>query len=245
VDAQYLHKELDAGRKGITTYRATQLLSKVDDIIKQKKLDQYRRYVIDATKSFDVRNMIGNAKDLMEEKVNQNKIRKGTTLSQQWFPPQEEQEVIALFMELVGMEKICGYYLMMLSGYDQYDGLFEYILKCTEDTVYHKKHRPFGVLEESFQDGERIYKKLLVEFKLELDSIYDDVRHNKKDLKEIDLIICWDANVEKIQTLGDELIEIDERERFLEGVTHKLKSSYTADEIPVICLKVFLDKIGY
>ena len=244
VDAQYLRKDLDAGRKGITSYRATQLLLKAERLIKEKKLDRYRRYVIDATRPLEVRG-IGNAKDLMEDKVNKNKKKIGTTFSQQWFPPQEEQEIIALFMELVGMGKICGYYLMMLSGYEQYDGLFTYMLKRAEDTVYHKTNRPFGVPDENFPGDGRIYKKLLVEFKLDLESIYDDVRHNKKNLREIDLIVCWDADEGKIQTWGDELIGMDKKERFFDGVTHKLKSSEIADEIPVICLKAFLDKIGY
>ena len=134
---------------------------------------------------------------------------------------------------------------MMLSGYDQYDGLLEYSLKRTEDPVYHPKHRPFGVPDENFQDEGRIYKKMLAEFKLDLESIYNDVRHNRKDLREIDLIVCWDANEEKIQTRGDELIRMDEKGRVFDGVTHKLNHSDVADEIPVICLKTFLDETGY
>ncbi len=244
VDAQYLHKDLDAGRKGITHYRAKQLLSEAERLIKEKKLNQYRRHVVDATRDPDDHN-IRNAKDLMGEKVDINKTRKGTILSQQWFPPQEEQEVIALFIELVGIKKICGYYLMMLSGYDQYDGLLEYSLKRTEDPIYHPKHRAFGVPDEKFQDEGRIYKKMLVEFKLDLESIYNDVRHNRKDLREIDLIVCWDANEEKIQTRGDELIRMDKKGRVFDGVTHKLNHSDVADEIPVICLKTFLDETGY
>ena len=248
VDAQDLRQDLDAGRKGITSYRASQLLSEVERLLQDKKLKQYRRYVIGSSndRSFNGEvSGLDNAKDLMEKKVNDNKKRrKGTILSQQWFPPQEEQEVIALFMELVGMGKIRGYYLMMLSGYDQYDGLFEYMLKCTEDTVYNKKHRPFGVPDKNFQDDGTVYKKLVVEFKRFLDSIYGDVRHNKKELREIDLIVCWDANEEKIQQWGDELIEMDQKERFWDGATHKLKDSDNK-EIPVICLKAFLDKTGY
>ena len=242
VDAQYLRQDLDAGRKGITSYRAAQLLLEAENLLKGKKLYQYRRYVIDRS---SVAPSLANAKDLMEEKVNKEKVKTDGTLSQRWFPPQEEQEVITLFIELVGIKKICGYYLMMLSGYEQYDGLFEYRLMRTEDTVYNEKRRPFGVPDENFQDDGSLYKKLVVEFKRNLESIYDDIRHNKKDLREIDLIVCWDADEEKIQDRGDELIEMDEKERLLEGVTHKLKSSDIADEIPIICLRVFLDKIGY
>ena len=242
VDAQYLRQDLDAGRKGITNYRATQLLLQAEKLIKEKKLYQYRRYVIDRS---SVAPSLANAKDLMEENVNKEKVKKGVALSQRWFPPQEEQEVITLFIELVGTKKICGYYLMRLSGYEQYDGLFEYRLMRTEDTVYNELRRPFGVPCENFQDDGSLYKKLLVEFKRNLESIYDDIHHYKKDLKEIDLIVCWAANEEKIRVQGDELIEMDEKERFLEGVTHKLKSSEIAGEIPVICLKAFLNETGY
>ena len=242
VDAQYLHRDLDAGRKGITSYRVSQLMLEIDRLMKEKKLYQYRRYVID---KYSVGPSIANAKDRMEEKVNKEKVKKGMTLSQRWFPPQEEQEVITLFMELVAIKKICGYYLMMLSGYEQYDGLFEYRLILTEDTVYNEKRRPFGVPDENFQEDGSLYKKLLVEFKQNLESIYNDVRHNKKDLREIDLIICWDTDKEDIRVQGDELIEIDKKERVFDGVTHKLKSSDIADEIPVICLKAFLDETGY
>jgi hypothetical protein len=107
IDAQSLQSDLDAGRKGITSYRASQLLNEADRLLKEKKFLQYRRYVTDAAL---VPPIMSNAKDTMKETVDRDKRRNSAaSLSQQWFPPLEEQEVIALFMELIGRERLDGY----------------------------------------------------------------------------------------------------------------------------------------
>jgi hypothetical protein len=134
----------------------------------------------------------------------------------------------------------------MLSGYEKYDALFEY--KLTPSPAYfHNPHsRPFGVKRETFEaNGGTLSQNILAEFKLNLDSIYSDHQHNKRNLREVELLICWDADESAIQAWGDELNEISNSERIFDGTTHKLRCGLIAGEIPVICLKTLLDQTGY
>jgi hypothetical protein len=147
--------------------------------------------------------------------------------------------------ELIGNESLLGYTLKKLSTYDQYDGLFEYRLSYSEYSSNKSDNEPLGITEETFfdfQNEEIYYDDLIVEFKHKLDSIYDDIRDKKKDMRDIDLLVCWEMDFNRIKDQGDELTEIDQERRFLDGVTHELDSLDANKKIPVICLKTFLEK---
>lgn len=263
VDAKSIKTDLDAGRKGISDYRKKQLVQKAEEILKNKNFIRYRRYIAEASNASLPNSSSSNSRDSMKRDVRDQKIRisfdlpqesqpyqhsqlpQEFQLPQQWLPPIEEQEVIALFMELIGNKSLQGYYLMKLSTYDRYDGLFEYRLPYSEYSAKKNCDNPLNILEETFfgfKDEEIYYDDLIVEFKYKLDSIYDDIRDKRKDMRDINLLVCWEMDFNKIKDQGDELTEIAQERRSLDGVTHELDSLDANRKIPVICLKTFLEK---
>lgn len=262
VDAKSIKKDLEAGRKGISNYRKKQLLEKAEQLLLEKNFIKYRGYIEDIIKPTEnnhnckdqmIRDVIEKKRRIMTKKANGIfRISEQIELSQQWFPPIEEQEVIALFMELIGKKRLQGYYLQKISTNDQYDAIFEYKLKYYEglkepdSPAYHEVDRPLGIKKEKFLeeiDNEIYHEKLIVEFKKTLNSIYKDIHDKKKDLRDIDLLVCWAGDSQTIyDETGDELLEIDISQRDLDGITHQLWSVDARKNIPVICLKTFLEK---
>ena len=90
--------------------------------------------------------------------------------------------MISLFVELVVQKFLRGYELKILSGYQVYDGLYEYQLDQNEEVEYSEKNR-LGIYKNVFNaNGGSLKKEILVEFKKELNSIYKDINSNKKDI---------------------------------------------------------------
>lgn len=254
VDAKSIKTDLDAGRKGISDYRKKQLVQKAEEILRNKNFIRYRRYIAEASNSGLPNRPSFNSKDSMKKDFREQKMKISYQLSQlselpklpkMLMPAIEEQEVVALFMELIGNESLLGYTLKKLSTYDQYDGLFEYRLSYCEYSSNKSDNEALGIKEETFfnfQNEEIYYDDLIVEFKHKLDSIYDDIRDKKKDMRDIELLVCWDMDFNRIKDQGDELTEIAQERRSLDGVTHELDSLDANRKIPVICLKAFLEK---
>ena len=114
-------------------------------------------------------------------------------LTQKYLPPVEEQEVISLFVELIAQKVLRGYYLKVLSGYQVYDGLYEYRLDQTEEVEYSEKNN-LGIHKNIFNaNGKSLKKEILIEFKRELIDIYKDISSNKKDISHIDILVVWDV----------------------------------------------------
>jgi len=94
--------------------------------------------------------------------------------------PEEEQEVIALFFELIGRKTITGYFPFRLAINNIYDGLF-YI------DVSSKGSFPASLKSRFLK---------IVEFKYKLSSLVKDFQEEIKYLDDIDLVVCWENDCE-------------------------------------------------
>jgi hypothetical protein len=153
--------------------------------------------------------------------------------------PKEEQDVIALFHELVGMGIIRGL-LFYSTGYNaKYDGLYKYEYG-TEDA--YDPGRNFWGVDGRTAPGES--GSLVVEYKYSLDGLIRDFEKNEKNPQEIDLLICWDIGTafKRRYDIVPYMIgqEGGTRENF--GATHALyvESRHTK-LLEVVCLKDFLE----
>lgn len=95
-------------------------------------------------------------------------------------PPQEEQDVVCLFHELLSSGKIKGYYPFRASTNRTYDALM-YISKSEDGDM---------PAEISWRDLK------FVEFKLRLSEIIEDFRTEKKSIRDLDLLIVWEDDYE-------------------------------------------------
>lgn len=246
VDIQddWINRELDAGRKGISPYRMKQIAEKVYDLLRTNNFLRYRRYVVGGGDS-RITNPLYDPKNELRAKLNE-KTRFESKFKHKYFPPLEEQEVISLFMELIVTGVLKGYEPKIISGYQVYDGLFDYALNQGDDTEYSNSNQ-LGIQKSVFDiNGGLLSKEILIEFKIKMEHIYKDINSNKKDLRDIDILVCWDVEFDKRDDLqlkkGDVLQLKDITTNVYYGVTHYLTGA-RQQPLPIIELKDVLKKV--
>ncbi|MDQ7236425.1 ATP-binding protein [Bacillus pacificus] len=240
VDVQNdkIRNELDAGRKGITEYRAKQITEKVRENLRKYNFIKHKMYVINADSR--IGNPLYDPKEELEKALRKKK-EYAIDLTHIAFPPLEEQEVISLFTELIAKDYLKGYYEKVLSGYQVYDGLYKYELPHNEDTKFTPDNE-LGIRDSVFDaNGGTLRKNILIEFKRRLLSIYKDIDDNKKDISQIDVLVCWDVEYEKKDSIltdfGDALVEVNKTDSVFYGVTHQLITTKRQRPLPIIELK--------
>ncbi|KOU62333.1 hypothetical protein ADK96_27020 [Streptomyces sp. IGB124] len=128
--------------------------------------------------------------------------------------PQSEQDVIALYSELVGMGVLRHLQPVFFSGFDFYDSYFEYVPTVASDLL---KERLPGVEDLDIRDSEGV-----AEFKLTADSILADVVSEVKKWGDMNFLVCWEVG--KDRKVGGNAITFTECEDAVErryhGVTH-------------------------
>ena len=275
VDAEMdLSNQLDPGRKGISQYSARMISEKVIQLINDSKVNESDSFAQYAAKSLDYGRgreegglppqdfplKISQVQESMlqlnaDEKTLLEKVKKYSSL---YNLPSDEQEVIALFYELLTQKIIKGYKTIYLSGSREvYDAGLEYNIECTSDNV--QPNDPLGIGQVLLQDlknrnlkeyiyrdhfhGTTTYPELCVEFKRNLGAFLDDVLkrsgRSSKDSQLIDLLITWDTEVPpSIPTNSYTIDPINDNRRIFHSTTHRLGliREYNT-EINCICLK--------
>lgn len=102
--------------------------------------------------------------------------------------PRQEQDVIALFHEFVGMGLIAGYKFLGTSQSDRYDSLFLLDYDSSENFAFGQKNR-LGVSKDLSQVG--LSEPKVLEYKYSFDGLITDLDREEKFAKQIDLVICW------------------------------------------------------
>lgn len=104
--------------------------------------------------------------------------------------PQQEQDVIALFHQLVGLGVIQGIDFLATSQSDRYDSL--YLLDYGDDSFqYNKSSNPLGVCG-SFGFPYASEPRVL-EYKYDLDALIRDFSAEVKYAKHVNFAVCWKA----------------------------------------------------
>jgi hypothetical protein len=244
IQDEWIRRELDAGRKGISAYRMNQIAEKVYELLRTSNFIKYRRYVVGGGDSRLTNPLYDPKKELRDKLV--EKKRFDSVLVHKYFPPLEEQEVISLFFELIVKDILKGYKPVILSGYQVYDGLFNYALKQADDTEYSNSNK-LGIRKNIFVSNDGLLsKEILIEFKKSLNDVYKDIDTNRKDLSHIDILVCWDVNFDNRAKLqgdrGDILQEKDITMNVYYGVTHQLIGGGRQQPLPIIELKKILQE---
>jgi hypothetical protein len=108
--------------------------------------------------------------------------------------PDNESEVIALFVSMLDHRLIMGYKIQALSGYQRYDSLTDI------DTI----SSGVASLEDSLsvrnKDGKTDGPAKVLEFKYSFEDLLQDFEDKNKNPVEIDFVVCWtvpDLNVRR------------------------------------------------
>jgi len=152
--------------------------------------------------------------------------------------PQKEQDVVALFHELLGHGLLKGYRVHSTSEHERYDSVIR--VAYSKDDTY-SANRLLGVDQQEMSTGEGEPKVL--EYKVDLDGLIADFENEKKYVKDVDLLVCW--------TMGDDYKDSYHLASYLWGEQGAARSFYGATHalyrereriLEIICLK---DLINY
>lgn len=160
--------------------------------------------------------------------------------------PVEEQDVIALFFDLLGAQRIKGYEIYSTHISRKYDGVGRFHLPFAPENIYNETTNRLGVSASKFQDGvAKSKKKCFIEFKYNSDALVDDVRGGRKRLQDIKWLVCWEVGTRHVNE-GIGILDVTEpahvNQRDFYGVTHLMTENQ--DKVHVLCLKTVLQLLS-
>jgi len=156
--------------------------------------------------------------------------------------PQQEQDVVALFHELLAARLLRGYQIFATSQNETYDSLYELSYPNDVEYRFDRELRPLGVADRYL--GETTEPKVL-EYKHDFDGLLDDIEQEVKSQGHIQLVVCWSASRRyKDKFYFKSLLVGDEgSERLHFGATHQAFTDSSSEMLfEVIVLK---DLLGF
>lgn len=160
--------------------------------------------------------------------------------------PTREQDVIALFNQLLAGGVIRGLKIMSTNERFTYDGMFKIeVKKPDENHLYDCEKNPLGIsseyLESYLDEAESwISEPKILEYKFSLDGLIENIESGTKNSNDIDLVIVWDIGKDYQQqyNIVSFLNDENRKERNYHGLTHRLIHPTSGQpEMDVICLK--------
>lgn len=156
--------------------------------------------------------------------------------------PQSEQDVIVLFNQLIAGGVIRGIKLLATSQSQTYDGIFKFFVKEPEENhIFNKEKNPLGIYEFGLKVG-NITRPLVLEYKYNLDALFQEFENEEKFERDINLAITWElgSNWKKSYEVTS-LLDLDNIHlRRFHGITHIIRSQSGA-EFYLIVLKELVD----
>lgn len=161
--------------------------------------------------------------------------------------PTSEQDVIALFNQLLAGGVIRGVKLMASSQHQQYDGIYRFHLtKPFENHIYDKEINPLGI-EESRMSREIVSAPAILEYKFSFDGLIEELEKGDKNEREIQLVVAWEMG-SKWPTRYEitPLLHFDNlQHRYFHGGTHIIKNASTGDTVfPAVILSELINYIN-
>jgi hypothetical protein len=161
--------------------------------------------------------------------------------------PQNEQDVIALFHQLLAGGVIRGVRVLSTSQHNQYDGVFRFSLKFPADHhVFDKDRNPLGI-DESHGRDEFLSEPRILEYKFSVDGLVEELERGDKVEKDIKLVIAWSMG----RTWGSRyiitpLLSLDNvHQRVFHGGTHLVRNALTGDTVfPAIILSELIEYLN-
>ncbi|WP_156449526.1 ATP-binding protein [Caulobacter sp. CCH9-E1] len=160
--------------------------------------------------------------------------------------PTREQDVIALFHQLIAGGVVRGISVMSTNERFTYDGLFKVAFDLAPNIyVYDEQKNPLGVPEDTaIALNGKVTEPRVLEYKFSLDGLVEDLENQDKNIKDIDLCVVWDVGTTYTERYGITSLLIPENsdQRQFHGVTHVLSDIETgAKHCDLIVLKDLID----
>jgi Histidine kinase-, DNA gyrase B-, and HSP90-like ATPase len=140
--------------------------------------------------------------------------------------PTREQDVIALFHQLIAGGIIRGINIMSTNERFTYDGLFKIVFDLDSSLYeYDSEKNPLGVpLEVAQALKGKVTDPRVLEYKFNLDGLIEDIGSQDKNIKDVDLCVVWNTGEMYKERYGITSLLLPENadQRQYHGVTHVL-----------------------
>ena len=168
--------------------------------------------------------------------------------------PTREQDVIALFNQLIAGGVIRGIKIMSTNERMTYDSLYKILITNKSNfQLFDCETNPLGIAEDVFEEmlkdrDEFISEPKVLEYKYSLDGLIEDIESGIKNTNDINLVVAWEAGESYKNNFNIESLLIDGNEmmRQYHGLTHRLHSAstneYVCDLILLKDLILYLNK---
>lgn len=137
--------------------------------------------------------------------------------------PLVEQDVVALFNQMLSSGLIRGIQLIASSQYNQYDGLFRVKMDSPYNKYIRSNENPLGIDEDLFNNDTLFATKVKVlEYKYNLDGLVEELQSEVKSINDIGLVVAWEIGI-KWREMFDvtSLLDTDNtHHRQIHGTTH-------------------------
>jgi hypothetical protein len=137
--------------------------------------------------------------------------------------PLVEQDVVALFNQMLSSGLVRGVQLIASSQYNQYDGLYRVRMEPPLDRYILSEENPLGIEESRLEEGKSyVTRTKILEYKYTLDGLVEELQSGVKDVNDIGLVVVWDMGA-KWHEMFDVTSLLDEEtvhHRQIHGTTH-------------------------
>jgi hypothetical protein len=146
--------------------------------------------------------------------------------------PRVEQDVVALFNQMLSSGLVRGIQLISSSQFNQYDGLYRVRMDPPFDKFILGSANPLGIEGEFFNSDEPYISKIKVlEYKHSLDSLVEEFQSGVKAVEDIGLVVTWEMH-DKWRQMFDAVCLFDEdntHHRQIHGTTHSFTHSVSGN----------------
>lgn len=202
------------------------------DLIREKKISEWKEQMIEHEKNNPL------------ELKNENFFKPLHKISITSIPTRE-QDVIALFNQLIAGGVIRGIRIMATNERSTYDGLYRIVIEePTDNHIYDKEKNPLGIEEEiveRFKENSKdgfVSEPNVLEYKYSLDGLVEDVEDGVKNTNDIGLVVAWEAGdlYKRNYYIESLLLEENVSLRSYHGVTHRLRDISTGEYVSELIL---------
>jgi Histidine kinase-, DNA gyrase B-, and HSP90-like ATPase len=157
--------------------------------------------------------------------------------------PRQEQDVIALFHELIGIGILKGFNFLGTSQGDRYDSVFFMNYLDNDNVLFDAKINRLGVTR--YELPHETEPKIL-EYKFDFDSLVADFEKEAKFAKHVNFVVCWSAGKQYRERfyLQSLLIGDEGSSRQIFGATHQV-FSVGSQEQPAFELLILEDLMAW
>jgi len=138
--------------------------------------------------------------------------------------PTREQDVIALFNQMIAGGVIRGLKIMSTNERTSYDGLYRIAIEEPIDNhIYDKVKNPLGISSDAIPESlPLIMEPRILEYKFNMDALFEDISNGNKNSNDLDLLVVWESgdNYEEHYKINSLLDPDNLNDRLYHGVTH-------------------------